>query len=120
MDDVRAAALRDLLAELPDDMLILLNGKHVTYISRGSERRGPTLRSEPHKCDCGHNHTHYVGEASVTYPAHLDICTRWNTPSWHQAEPAVEFCGRWTKAARSAIDRHSDDPDANVLSEVRP
>lgn len=110
---MKVAALRDLLAELPDDWLVVIDGHHVEYLTRKFECSGPRLHTEPHTCDCGNEHRVWTGEPSVAYPAAVNISARRHKKlDRSRPEPPIQFYGRWTRAQRAAIDRHSDDPDA--------
>lgn len=111
---MRVDALRDLLAEVPGDWLVTIDGHHVEYLSRAFERSGPRLHTEPCTCDCGNEHRVWTGEPFVSYPPALNINARKHRKlDRSRPEPPIEFYGRWTRAQRAAIDRHSTDPDAS-------
>lgn len=111
---MRVAALRDLSAEVDGDWLVTIDGFHVEYLNRHFAKVGPRLHTVPAKCDeCGHEHRHWSGDPHVEYPAALSLHTRrHNRNDRSQPEPPTQFYGRWTRAQREAIDRHSTDPDA--------
>lgn len=109
---MKALELRDLLAALPDDTVVLINGKHVEYVYRQHARRWPAMQRKAVACECGDVHRCVVGKEYIDLPASIDLGSRLGTPGADRPAPIVEFHGRWTKAARAAIDRHSEDPDA--------
>lgn len=111
---MRVAFLRELLAELPDDMLVDIGGYHVRYISKTRTEQMNVLTSKPAHCpDCGLPHRHHVGDR-VTVAPRLRINTRAHLLECEifQPDPPIQFYGRWSEAVRAVIDRHSEDPDA--------
>ena len=106
--------LRELLAEVPGDWLVTIDGFHIEYLQRDFEKTGPRLHTVPVKCeDCGQEHRHWSGEPHVRYPPALALHARkQNKNDRSRPEPPIQFYGRWTRAQRQIIDQHSADPDA--------
>lgn len=110
---VRVAELRDLLAAMPDNDVVLIAGHHIAYIRREHSRNEFRSASVMTRCDCGVSHPCRSLTPVPVGPA-IELCTRTfhrgNKPC--EPDPPVQFYGRWAKAARAVIDRQSDDPDA--------
>lgn len=109
---MRVYELRALLAALPDNMLITVNGKHVELVERRFQNRGVGLRSVPCACpSCDNEHSTFAA-AEYHWPERLEIGQRSNAPLGRDPEPSVAYLGRWTKAMRETIDALREDPYA--------
>lgn len=112
---MRVAALRDLLATLPDDDVVLVEGCNIEIVYRRQaasivERERAWLFCDD--CGFGHEHRHATG-GRHSAPAGIDLLNRshFRGDRYYPEEP-VTFGGRWSRASRVAIDAHSEDPDA--------
>lgn len=111
--------LRELLDELPDDLLIVVPAKtrgrginqgHVEYIRR--EYPGPRLTRIGTSGPCEHpgcrGHAEYGHEL---WPGYLSLGATIFPVPVHTPAPEVRYSGRFTRAARAVIDRWSSDPE---------
>ncbi len=114
---MRVAELRDLLATLPDDMLVDVNGGHLVAVSKLGASTHQGYETVWHHCpDCGGRHWCLRDTGPRTIPARLHLLGAsyygGRNTDLVDPEPPVLYSGRWARASRAVIDHYSDDPDA--------